>query len=271
MLRSLNVLLAEGLDIVVTDLPAGEDPDTLVQRQGVDGWAALRANAFDAVEFVHRHVLRGARTTDAREKALRIVVELASGIADPVRVAVLIQRAAQVFDMPERVVARAVTFKKTGQRIETPLRVAVREQARTELQLEGLLLRALLHAPEELEAARQRLHPEDFRDPGARALAEWLWSGHEGLPEEEPVASMARELASSGTEGMNWHAEAEGATLRMMERQFRQRARELTRELARAPGSEAATRLMQESMDIARSRSEMSTQVGNLVDRESEE
>ncbi len=58
MLRSLGVLLAEGLDVVVVELPAGDDPDTLVRRAGNPGWCTVRDSAYDAVEFVHRHVLR---------------------------------------------------------------------------------------------------------------------------------------------------------------------------------------------------------------------
>ena len=61
MMRSLGVLLAEGLDVAVADLPAGEDPDTLVQKGGLEAWQAVRARAADPVEFIQRHVLRGAR------------------------------------------------------------------------------------------------------------------------------------------------------------------------------------------------------------------
>ena len=39
MMRSLGVLLAEGLDVVVADLPAGEDPDTLVRGGGLEALA----------------------------------------------------------------------------------------------------------------------------------------------------------------------------------------------------------------------------------------
>ncbi|MGH7731958.1 MAG: DNA primase, partial [Candidatus Eiseniibacteriota bacterium] len=47
MMRSLAVLLAEGLDVAVVDLPQGEDPDTLVRRGGAEAWHALRARAAD--------------------------------------------------------------------------------------------------------------------------------------------------------------------------------------------------------------------------------
>jgi DNA primase len=269
-LRSLGVLLGEGLDVLVTDLPPGQDPDTLVRELGAAGWAALRAQACDPVEFVQRHVLRAQSTVDARERALQAVVELSAAVSDPVRLRLLLERAAQVFGMPARVLDRAVTFKRSGQRIETPLRAALREQTRGELQLEGLLLRALLHAPGELEAARQRLSPEDFRDPAARELALRLWGGAAGLPEEGPAASLARELASSGSEALDWRAEAAGATERMVERRLKQELRERRNRLGRAAEGPETARLMQEIDEIARSLRELHTQVGNFGDRESE-
>src|SRR5262249_36484559 len=91
MRRSLGVLLAEGLDVVVVELPAGRDPDSLVRERGADGWRAARAAAYDAVEFIQRHMLRGegagpgapvasvgpAGGSDPRERALHAVIELA--------------------------------------------------------------------------------------------------------------------------------------------------------------------------------------------------
>ena len=60
MMRSLGVLLGEGLEVVVVDLPQGEDPDTLVRRGGIEAWNAVRRQAADPAEFVQRHVLRAA-------------------------------------------------------------------------------------------------------------------------------------------------------------------------------------------------------------------
>src|SRR5262249_27082570 len=101
MMRSLGVLLGEGLEVVIVDLPTGQDPDTLVRSGGVDAWDALRAVAADPVEFVHRHLIqkergRGAPGTDPRELAMRAVVDLASRIKDPIRLKELVDRADQV-------------------------------------------------------------------------------------------------------------------------------------------------------------------------------
>src|SRR5215470_3173672 len=97
MMRSLGVLLAEGLDVVIVDLPAGADPDTVVREHGVAGWTERRAVAYDPVTFVQRHVIRSGVQGDVREAALQAVVRLAAGSGDPIRARLLLERAAEVF------------------------------------------------------------------------------------------------------------------------------------------------------------------------------
>jgi DNA primase len=235
MMRSLGVLLAEGLDVVVADLPAGDDPDTLLQRGGVEAWRAVRAAAADPVEFVQRHVLRaGARGRDPREVALQAVVELGVQVPDPIRRQALVERASQVFRQPERVIARAMALRRSGQPSERPIEAAVRHQRSEEAHGERRLLEALVHRPECLAVASEWVGPDEFTDPVCAALARWLWSGKEGFPDDDEAAALARELA--GSESMDWEAEARGAALRLRERHLSRELAEKAQELGRASG-----------------------------------
>jgi DNA primase len=258
MMRSLGVLLAQGLDVVVVELPKDTDPDTLLRSDGVAAWDAARAGAYDPVMFVHRHLLKAPGTGDPRERALQAVVRLGGEIQDPIRLRLLLERGAEVFGLAESVLSRAVALRRQGQRVETPVRAAVLEQRRGEANLERRMLAALLHAPEALEDARQKLSPEDFRDPDCRALALWLWSGAAGLPIEEPLAGLARELAAGGPEGLDWNAEAVGGARQMTARRLRQELQERRNELSRTAGGPETERLMQEIDAIARSLRELS-------------
>ncbi len=259
MMRSLGVLLAEGLEVSVVDLPAGDDPDTLVRTRGLAGWREARTAAYDPVEFVQRHVLRDRDAAgDPRERALQSVVRLASEVRDPVREGVLLERAAAVFGFSAAVLARAVALQRGGQRSATPVEAAVRRERRTESVAERHLLRALLRAPEALGEVRKRVTTETFQDPVARSLAEWLWRDAEGLPDEEDTAELARELLTEGPDSLDWSAEALGAARKLVERQLRQRLRERRQELERSDDQER-TRLMHEIDQIARSLQELST------------
>jgi len=259
MLRSLGVLLAEGLDVVVVDLPAGEDPDSLVRRAGVDGWCKVRDSAYDAVEFVHRHVLRTTTGGDPRERALHVVVRLLAGVRDTIRHRLLVERASQVFGLSEGVIARAAhQATASGERVPEPVSAAVRAQRRVEGELERRLLRGLWLAPELLDEARAELQPADLEDPGARALAGWWWEHGVTLPEGDgEAAALARELASTERE-TDPSAEVLGTIRRLVVRRLQRELRARRAGLAGASG-ETADRLMQEIQDIARTLQKLST------------
>jgi DNA primase len=268
MMRSLAVLLAEGLDVLVVDLPAGEDPDTVVRNGGVEAWRALRAQAADPVEFIPRHVLRaGSAAGDPRERALQAVVRLAVEVKDPIRARLLIERASQVFGLSEAVLGRAVGLSRRGENAAPPVAAAVREQKRGEGDLERALLRALLHAPEALAEIREQVAPEDFRDPVAASLARWLWSGpaqEGGLPDDGPeggaAGTLARDLTALAPAGFDWPAEVRGGARRMVERRLKEQLREHRNRLGRTAEADESARLMQEIDTIARSLRELSTQ-----------
>jgi DNA primase len=262
-MRSVGVLLAADLEVLIVDLPPGEDPDSLVRARGREGWNERRAAAYDPVEFVHRHVHRAATASgsaphDAQERSLQAVVSLAAGVPDPVRVKLLLERAAEVFGVPEGVLSRGVMLRRQGQRIESPVRAAVREQERGASGLERELLRALLQAPEVLDDVRQHLSPEDLRDPACRALAEWLWAGHEGLPDEAPAGPLANELVAAGGASLDWAAEGRGAGHRLVLRRLKEQQRERLNRLKAATAQDEQTRLMHEIDDIARQLHELS-------------
>lgn len=240
MLRSLGVLLAEGLDVAVVDLPAGDDPDTLVRRAGTEGWGIVRDSAYDAVEFVHRHVLRRSKGGDPRERALQTVVRLATSIPDAIRRRLLVERAAQVFGLSEAVIARAVGLGRGGQDVERPISAALGRQRAARQNAERLLLRALLHAPEALASATQELVPEDFEDGLERQLAAWLWEhGPEATPEDEGVAGLVRELLADSPDDFDWISEAEGAQRRMLLKSLERARRDRMARLSGARESEA--------------------------------
>ena len=254
MMRSLGTLLAEGLDVVVVELPDGEDPDTLIRRGGLAAWEEVRRVAVDPAGFVQRHVLRArAGETvpggDAREAAAQAIVRMAAQIADPIRLRLLLERAAQVLALSEAVLARAVKLQRGGAAIERPIGAAVGEQRRHEESLERRLLQALLLAPAELEPTREALSVEEFRDPACAALARALWSG--AAPEGD-ADTLARELTARAAE-LDWTAEARGARRLLQVRRLEVRHRELTELLRRPLPPDEEARLAHEVIDLQES------------------
>jgi len=250
MLRSLGVLLAEGLDVAVVDLPAGDDPDTLARREGEAGWCRVRDSAYDAVEFVQRHVLRRGGGGDPRERALQVVVRLLVGVQDTIRFRLLVERASQVFGLSEGVLARAAQLARGGSPGGAPIAAAVRAQQKTEHDLERKALQALLHAGSHREWARGFVSPEEFADPAARELATAMWRSEEAAALAGAAGDLARELLASAPEDFDWGAEAEGALRAVKVRALERARREKQSALASAQGEEQR-RLLEDVNRIA--------------------
>ena len=241
------------------ELPRGEDPDSLVRRAGLDGWGRVRDAAYDALEFVHRHVLRTSTGGDPRERALQVVVRLLAGVTDPIRQRLLVERASQVFGLSESVIARASRLALRKEGATEPVSHAVRAQRRAEGTVERSLLQGLLHAPELLEQARTELTPEHFEDAAARALAELWWERGLVLPDGEgEAAALARELASAGGENLDQRAVVVGAIRRLKIRHLQRQRRARESELVRAREEELRTRLQREIQRIANELFELS-------------
>ena len=219
MMRSLGTLMAEGLEVEVVDLPAGHDPDTLIRQGGAESWRAARAEASDPVMFVQRHGLaEGAGETPA----LQALVRLAAAVPDPIRRRRMLERGEQVFRLDARVLERAVQLALGGQKTEAPIQAAVVERARGGSHLERELLKALLMAPDTLDAVRASIGPQDFSDPEAAALAGWMWTESEEEPAGE-AATLRRELLASAEEDWDWSAVAEANARRLVRRRLERR------------------------------------------------
>lgn len=254
MLRSLGVLLAAGLDVVVVDLPAGEDPDSLVRRAGAEGWCRVRDSASDAVEFVHRHMLRTVTAGDPRERALQAIVPLIGGVTETIRRHLLIERTSQVFGLPEQVVSKAVDGAARPASAVAPKAAPVAAPAGPLVvdRLERQLLQGLWHVPARLDDVRGEVPTSWFQDGQARALAEMWWDLGVMIPEDDDASvALVRELASAQV-AEEWDADAEvtGAVRSMKVRRLKHEMRERQARLRGASGEQANV-LLQEIHDLA--------------------
>src|SRR5438128_5890983 len=125
-LRAAPILLAAGLTVSALDLQGEKDPDSLVQKHGVDRFLELLGNASDIFEFALKEWAGDVKTLSGRDKAARVAgfVPLLSSVTDPVIRNDAAQRVADGFHLefetvwsrvrgkaaaqPERQVSRAV-------------------------------------------------------------------------------------------------------------------------------------------------------------------
>jgi DNA primase catalytic core len=242
MMRSLGVLLGEGLEVAIVELPAGADPDTLVRERGAEGWREARARAYDAVVFVERHVLRAGGTRHTRDDAIRAVLGLIKQIPDEIGRLSMIHRANQVFGLPVEVIRRALTLESVGQSSKRVVELALKRQSVAEHRA----AMAFLMAPRELEFARSEITSADFENPSLSALMASLWAGESLNDLPQDLAQVARELITNAEKEArgDWNTIARIATLILAVRRLRREERELEERMSRCADEEERKELL---------------------------
>ena len=108
--RAGDELLRQGLRVSVATLPAGEDPDTLVQRHGATGLEALLKDAVDILErkvqILERKGFFG--TLPGRRRALDRLLPTIRAAKDPITRELYISRAAEAAGVRKDVLEREV-------------------------------------------------------------------------------------------------------------------------------------------------------------------
>jgi DNA primase len=85
-LRAAPVLLSAGLTVSALDLQGEKDPDSVVQKHGVDRFLELLSNATDIFEFALREWAGNVKALTGREKSDRVeaFMPLLGAVVDPV-------------------------------------------------------------------------------------------------------------------------------------------------------------------------------------------
>jgi DNA primase len=116
-LRAAQVLLAAGLTVSALDLQGEKDPDTLIQKFGVDRFLELLGNANDIFDFALKEWAGDTKNLTGREKSDRVeaFVPLLSAVSDPVVRNDAAQRIADAFRLEFETIWSRVRGKAASQ------------------------------------------------------------------------------------------------------------------------------------------------------------
>ena len=100
-LRGADILLEQGINAFIVELPAGEDPDTFVLSQGSEEFMRLIHDAMNIVEF--KASLLQRRSGSARDQItiIQSIVESVSKISDAIKVNLYVKDLATRFGLQE--------------------------------------------------------------------------------------------------------------------------------------------------------------------------
>ncbi|UCE87814.1 MAG: toprim domain-containing protein, partial [Deltaproteobacteria bacterium] len=149
---ALEVLLGAGLRVRAASLPAGEDPDTLLAREGADALCALVDEARPAIEgVIERAVARGCATAWEKDDAVSAVAGFLARVERPVERAQFVSLLSRATTTSEKQVEAAVQAAARHGRTEPAVSQPARRSSPEERHLRSLAS-ALLEFPQ--QAAR---------------------------------------------------------------------------------------------------------------------
>jgi DNA primase len=264
--RAGDILLAAGLHPAVVTLPPGEDPDTIVRKEGTN---AIREYLSHAVDVLDRklQILEERDYFSSIEKIRGAVDRLLPTLRaarDPALRDIYVSRVA------ERTGVRRGTLEGEMEKDEAPtgLRARARpshsvsEAAKpTTLGPERKLLLLLVQFRDYVDRAAERVGPEDFQDPSFRALFHALVADPElsGPPVGmDPVAARRLEELMGDEERLSEASRVFEESLgQMKEVPLARRAEELRVALRSERDPEKQEALLRESHEIDRQRREL--------------
>ncbi len=263
--RAADTLLAWGIHPSVVTLPEGEDPDTLVRKEGAAG---LQRHLDAAVDVLDRklHLLeeRGYFTSIERVRAaVDKLLPTLRAVRDPAL------RDIYVATTARRTGVRPETLREEVERAEratvTPPRSAGatpgggerargtsagRQRATERLGAERQLLLVLLRSRGWVERALERIGVEEFRDPSYRAIFGALADDPELVkpPEDFPPAARERfeALMADPEEVEHIGRVFEDAVSELVDRALHARQQGLRRQLREAASPDEERALMEE-------------------------
>ncbi|MEO8033991.1 MAG: DNA primase [Acidobacteriota bacterium] len=265
-LRAAPILLAAGLEVSALDLHGEKDPDSLIEKEGVDGFLEVLGNATDIFAFALRERAADVSRLSGREKADLLdkdFVPLLSAVNDPVVRNDAAQRIADAFRLE---------FDTVWSRVRGRAQTAPADRQRTAPVATGekMILTALVQGkltPRHLE----RIQDEFFEDPACRALYSVLKND---LSDGNPIDFSAVETHLRGEAELTLLSELVlsdelddrilsrlDENLLPLERNFLERRKQqIQRDMADATRSgdlSLADRLVAEKMEIMRMLSEL--------------
>ncbi len=101
-LRGSDILLEQGLNVFIVELPPGEDPDTFVLSQGSEEFMRLIREAMNVVEF--KTILLQRREPRNQIAVIQSIVESLSKINDAIKVNLYVKDLADKFGLREEAI-----------------------------------------------------------------------------------------------------------------------------------------------------------------------
>ncbi len=186
MMRGVDLILENGLDVRIVQLPAGDDPDSYVRKNGGEAFQSLVERAVSFVDFKASVYQREGKfdSPEGRAVAVREIVQTIAKIKDPLKHPFFIREVAEKYRLYESVLISELEkyTKKVPEKFRTAISHPKKEsekqetvslhKAPVEIPIEEKeLLAVLLEEPTNIiPFAFSHIQPSDFSHEHVRTL-----------------------------------------------------------------------------------------------------
>jgi DNA primase len=266
--RAGDLLLAAGLHPAVVTFPPGEDPDTVIRK---DGPGAIREHLAQAVDILDRklQILEERDYFSSIERIRGAVDRLLPTLRaakDPALRDIYVSKVAEKTGVRRETLEGEMGKEEGHERARVPGRRAPSAQgtgAVPHLGPERKLLLLMIQSRDFIDRATERLGAEDFADPSYRAVFQALVADPELIcptPGMDPVAARRLEELLADPErlpeAMRVFEESIG---RMFEAPLIRQAAELREALRREPDPERQRSILMDIQELDQRRRELKT------------
>ena len=160
--KSCQMLVEEGFEVNVATLPAGQDPDTFIQRQGGQAYGERLRGSQPYLEYVVRQVAskHNLNSAEGRVKFVEETTAIASRVPDRTRQELFVRSIAQWAGVSEDALWPGIRKVKTTQ--GAALAVGVLTDIKNVTKAEKGLIWLLVHNPGKALVALDGLEPDDL-------------------------------------------------------------------------------------------------------------
>ena len=162
--RSSELLVSEGFDVNVVQLPGGEDPDTFIQKHGRDAFFSQLKKSRPYLEFLLDRAAaeHDLSRDDNRREFLKRMLGVASRIPDPAARDQFADRLAHKARVTEDVVRAEIRKAAGARKTDLPAERVPTLQGHIRKAEKGLIW-TLVHQPGDAVAALRSLEPDDLK------------------------------------------------------------------------------------------------------------
>ena len=189
-LRGVDLVIEEGLDVRIAELPEGEDPDSFVRKHGGEAFQDLVDRSESFLDFKANYFLKLGMLASAEGKvrAIRSIVATIARMKDELRRTVYIKTLAEKYNLQETVLFRELEAALSASSREArrsvpagggtagagPPPPAVAASMQLPVPEHDALKVMLEHGDEVIRFVFAYVQPDMFRHPDARAVTERL-------------------------------------------------------------------------------------------------